>query len=375
MADATTAGADIIKGGEKPDRETKHKSRIAEKVQGLTKQQRIMGGLIACIALTIATIVMLQPDIVYRNTQQGGQQAATGTGTTGTKDTGTTATSATTIPKPSPAAQTATSASSPSTTSSSGSGATTAGSPASSPSTTSKTYGVSGSGDQGDTGDTQSLPLSSGVVHWSDPSVMLAQHATPQNITQAQLDAWDSLTAPGITYPDSQTQPQAQQSADSQTQPATPMTDEPISTADSSVAPPEIRASKMELTLSAKHEHEAYHAHDDLNINEWQDGYYVLHRNSPAGDDIFSLRVGDVVHIDGMDCTVQKSIDVSASEYFEDIRDMVGWDTVVFHTCHRPASAGLVRIVACKPSVSRTFGVWHDGELIDANTWMNRISN
>lgn len=355
MAEATTANAEATRSGDKSEKTTRRKSGIADKVHGLTKQQRIMGGLIACIALTIATIVMLQPDILYTNTQNG----------TGAQQTNTTSKDKPATASPNNSQVASTTAASPTSSSTPAARATTASAaaPAAAPAT-SKSY-------DGQSAPSQPTATQAPLITYpypvSSPTVQLAQHASPQPITQAQINAWDALTAPGITQPETP--------AAAPAQPAAPTDDASASPAESVAAPPEVKATKMNLNLSAKHNHESYHAHDDLTINEWQDGYYVLHRNSAAGDDIFSLRPGDTVHIDGMDCTVTQSIDVPASTYFEDIRDKVGWDTVVFHTCHRPASTGLVRIVACRPSSGKTFGVWHNGELIDSNTWMNRIDD
>lgn len=348
---------------------------------GLTRSQKILGALVASIALTFAVMVIINPTMYYSGGEyedssdfpelvtdkatrtsvpQANAHAATGSSndTEGSAATG--------------KSQDTGQGEKPSSSSGTSSGSSSGGNGSSSSPSVSKSYGVSsggGSGSSGNGGTSDvTVPNYSSSIRMTPETPSSPQLSGGQRVSTGQRDI-DAMSGDTYVAPTTPTEGDIPISDSSDRQ----ETRDSSSDGDEQVTPPEIRADRVELTLEAKHSHGSYHAHDDMNINEWQDGYYVLHRNAPAGDDIFALKPGDIIHIDGMDCTVEQSIDISSDEYFEDIRDMAGWDTVIFHTCHRPASSGLSRIIVCRPSVNRVFGVWHNGELIDAHTWMSRL--
>lgn len=77
-----------------------------------------------------------------------------------------------------------------------------------------------------------------------------------------------------------------------------------------------------------------YRAHDGGAMAEWQPGYYVAHDWSSAGKAILAMRPGDVVYVDGRRLVVAGVTKFREDEYVENIRDVLGYDCVIFQTCY-----------------------------------------
>lgn len=82
-----------------------------------------------------------------------------------------------------------------------------------------------------------------------------------------------------------------------------------------------------------KHAIDDDYAHEDGSVNEWAEAYYVAHDWSYGGGQIAGLSVGDTVVVDGMTVNIAGVQHFRSEEYFETIRNAIGWDVVAFQTC------------------------------------------
>lgn len=76
------------------------------------------------------------------------------------------------------------------------------------------------------------------------------------------------------------------------------------------------------------------YAHNDGSLNQWQKNYYVAHRSSSYyGPLIASLQPGDIITVNGQRIQITGSTYGYTGEYYTDVRNRIGWDTVAFQTC------------------------------------------
>lgn len=85
--------------------------------------------------------------------------------------------------------------------------------------------------------------------------------------------------------------------------------------------------------VPAIHEEGVDGAHDCGQMNEWADGWYVAHLGTAAGDVIRSLRVGDVMQVDGVDVTIEGIAYGYKSQPACEIKERCGDDMTYFQTC------------------------------------------
>lgn len=195
--------------------------------------------------------------------------------------------------------------------------------------------------------------------HTSDDGVTYVAPSSPETTTQTRPQSSSGTNNDGAGYVPTPTgDTQSEQTSDT-------------SSYDAVVEPPSLENADKDISFVANHEHENYHAHDDMTLNEWEDGYYVCHGAADVASDIRSLRPGDIVRVDGMTCVVEYVVDTDGGMSFEGVRNMMGWDVVIFHTATGSGS-GRIRLVGARPTESHMFGVWYKGTLYSRQDWLSR---
>lgn len=117
------------------------------------------------------------------------------------------------------------------------------------------------------------------------------------------------------------------------------------------------------------HRYADLYAHDSGLVNEYEPGYYAMHRNTPFGDMVMAMREGDHVAIDGHELIVVGFDSTYTGEDVSEIREhRVGKSTACFQTCYYPGSDESL-IVVCehadgsKPDYWNTMVVYGTGGL------------
>ena len=98
---------------------------------------------------------------------------------------------------------------------------------------------------------------------------------------------------------------------------------------------------------SARKEYGAADAAADGSLTEWADNYYITHDWSDYGQEILTICPDDTVSINGRTFTVEDAFCYPKDGYLEEVRDIVGEDTIVVQTCE--PSSTLNRIVYGRP--------------------------